>query len=137
MALACLVAITSAQVVSEEALGALPLARYSHVLGLLRRGSYVHALREAEAVLQSGVQDAPTATTPCMHHMLGLARYYTRDLEGARVAFARAIVVDSANDRTWVNFAECSLFTWHVEDAIHALEELVVKRGRSEFASKL
>ena len=113
---------------------------HQRVQDLLLAGHYVQARNEAEAALASGtVPDvAPGGSgLPCMHHLLGLALYYTRELDGAREAFKTATQVDPSRTQSLVNYAECALYSHRMEEAVHALEELVIVRSLRQYASKL
>lgn len=113
---------------------------HQRVQDLLVAGNYVQARNEADAALASGaVPDVAPAGSglPCMHHLLGLALYYTRDLDGARLAFKVATQVDPSRAQSLVNYAECALYSHHMEEGVHALEQLVIVRELREYASKL
>lgn len=120
-----------------------PIEDRKRVHELLLGGQYVHATRVASETILSGRQGergevgSTGAVTPNMYHLLGLARYYTRDLEGARKAFARAVVLEPERVRSWNNFAECSLYSFHFGDAALALDHLVIERALPQFVSKL
>lgn len=118
------------------------LETYRQVHQLLQEAKFAAAAQEARRALAPGgvaaSRDAsPDPQFPCMHHMLGLALYYVRDLSGSVDAFKRAIEVEPDRASSWVNLGEVALYDWQIDLSLRVLEEAIFVRRLSTDVSKL